>query len=199
MEDKKDTKITTLRCAIAYINSLSGLLSDVDAGLAVDPQFYRTDAELGIHFGAEGDGEEGGKEEGGKRRKRSGRKRRKKKGGTKKKKTNSGRVNKRKNKGGAKTNRQKFALGVKENSGVSLAVAADKALECKTIVSSLSPRRDGGGGGSECLANSAAAGVAAPLGAGEQLKENSVGANPSRAASFKGTAQEVPGAPGILS
>lgn len=90
MEDKKDTKITTLRCAISYINSLSSLLDDLNCGRSVSADFYRTDEELGIGDGAD----EGGK---GDKKKR----RRKKKKATKKRNN------------AKKTNR---ALGVKKNS-----------------------------------------------------------------------------------
>ena len=48
IDEKKDTKITTLRCAIAYINTLSELLGDLNDGVAVSPEYYFTDAELGI-------------------------------------------------------------------------------------------------------------------------------------------------------
>ena len=45
---KKDTKITTLRCAITYINSLSELLEDIEKGKSVSPEYYFTDAQLGL-------------------------------------------------------------------------------------------------------------------------------------------------------
>jgi hypothetical protein len=48
IDEKKDTKITTLRCAIDYINSLSDLLADVKQGRKVGPEFYFTDAQLGL-------------------------------------------------------------------------------------------------------------------------------------------------------
>jgi len=47
-QEVKDTKITTLRCAISYIKSLSGLLEDLARGKLVSPDFYRTDEELGL-------------------------------------------------------------------------------------------------------------------------------------------------------
>lgn len=48
IDEKKDTKITTLRCAITYINSLSDLLHDINDGKSVSPEYYFTDAQLGI-------------------------------------------------------------------------------------------------------------------------------------------------------
>lgn len=48
VDEKKDTKITTLRCAIGYINSLSELLLDIKEGKSVSPQYYCTDAQLGL-------------------------------------------------------------------------------------------------------------------------------------------------------
>ncbi|TRY78587.1 hypothetical protein TCAL_04996 [Tigriopus californicus] len=48
IDEKKDTKITTLRCAITYINSLSELLQDLGSGKAVSPEYYFTDAQLGL-------------------------------------------------------------------------------------------------------------------------------------------------------
>ena len=48
VDEKKDTKITTLRCAITYINSLSGLLGDLSRGRDVSPEYYFTDRQLGI-------------------------------------------------------------------------------------------------------------------------------------------------------
>ncbi len=59
IDEKKDTKITTLRCAIAYINSLSELLADLNDGIAVSPEYYFTDAELGI-ASCDGGGSGGG-------------------------------------------------------------------------------------------------------------------------------------------
>ena len=43
-----DTKITTLRCAISYINALSDLLTHVKQGREIEPEFYCTDAQLGL-------------------------------------------------------------------------------------------------------------------------------------------------------
>lgn len=48
VDEKKDTKITTLRCAITYINSLSGLLADLSKGRDVSPEYYFTDRQLGL-------------------------------------------------------------------------------------------------------------------------------------------------------
>ena len=48
IDEKKDTKITTLRCAITYINSLSELLGDIENGKSVSPEYYFTDAQLGL-------------------------------------------------------------------------------------------------------------------------------------------------------
>lgn len=48
IDEKKDTKITTLRCAISYIKSLSDLLEDINHGRTVSPEYYFTDAQLGI-------------------------------------------------------------------------------------------------------------------------------------------------------
>ena len=48
IDEKKDTKITTLRCAITYINSLSELLVDIEKGRSVSPEYYFTDAQLGL-------------------------------------------------------------------------------------------------------------------------------------------------------
>jgi hypothetical protein len=48
IDEKKDTKITTLRCAITYINSLSDLLHDINDGKSVSPEYYFTDAQLGL-------------------------------------------------------------------------------------------------------------------------------------------------------
>ena len=48
IDEKKDTKITTLRCAITYINSLSELLEDIEKGKSVSPEYYFTDAQLGL-------------------------------------------------------------------------------------------------------------------------------------------------------
>lgn len=48
IDEKKDTKITTLRCAITYINSLSELLDDLEDGKSVSPEYYFTDAQLGL-------------------------------------------------------------------------------------------------------------------------------------------------------
>lgn len=53
VEEKKDTKITTLRCAITYINSLSGLLTDINKGRDVSPEYYFTDRQLGLDNGTE--------------------------------------------------------------------------------------------------------------------------------------------------
>lgn len=60
IDEKKDTKITTLRCAIAYINTLSDLLGDINNGVAVSPEYYFTDAELGIAPPQENKGRNGG-------------------------------------------------------------------------------------------------------------------------------------------
>ena len=48
IDEKKDTKITTLRCAITYINSLSELLEDIEKGKPVSPEYHFTDAQLGL-------------------------------------------------------------------------------------------------------------------------------------------------------
>ena len=44
-EDMKDTKVTTLRSAIAYINCLKQLIEDCDAGLVDKTEFSHTNSE----------------------------------------------------------------------------------------------------------------------------------------------------------
>ena len=80
IDEKKDTKITTLRCAITYINSLSELLTDLNTGKSVSPEYYFTDAQLGIAPETT---------EGGKRRGNKGKGRRKGKKGSVRKSSHS--------------------------------------------------------------------------------------------------------------
>ena len=134
IDEKKDTKITTLRCAITYINSLSELLTDLNTGKSVSPEYYFTDAQLGIEPEAPASG--GGARKKGSKQRGSGRRKGKKKGAGKK-----GGVAKRKATPAAKLNSASIARMLTTTHAVQpLSTSSSSSGSLKTMVSSTSSK-----------------------------------------------------------